>query len=207
MGKRRKRSKPSARSPTQNTARYLPFCVGILKFSTRPIEVSEIPNPQLVDAAREILEEISAGQWQHVYDLRNRPPQACEEIITELRSRHSGFTRADYEAALVQAASLIRSRYSPLSTFLFRAAASAFIWGSFGIWAPIFKLSYWSIFLELCGWITLLYPFLCVAAIVYLLRTKRKGRIIFALLNAVSAITWLSFFIWLIYALAHTPRR
>jgi hypothetical protein len=161
--------------------------------------VSDTRNPALLRSVRELSDEIREGRWQHVAELCSKPPRASDELIAELRSRCPGFTRDEYEAAITGEllAPRLKPHRSPLSAWFYWAVAFTFIWALFITTVGLKKIG------GVNEWISFfLYPAMCIAAALHVLRAKRNGGIVFALLNAACAIAWMTFVMWAARAFA-----
>jgi hypothetical protein len=158
--------------------------------------VSDTGNATLRRIAGELLDEIRAGKWEHVAELEPKPPVACDELITELRSRCPGFTRDEYEAAITDGLSAPTPRETRFA-WLYWPIAFTFVWAFIVTPLGVKKLWGWS------HWVTVFgYPAMCGVAALYLVRAKRGGRIAFALVNAACAIAWMILSIWAFRAFA-----
>jgi len=77
------------------------------------------------------------------------------------------------------------------SLWLFWLLALAFIWGVLIATVGLKQIS------GLNEWVGLfVYPAICWTAAGFLLKSKRSGRVIFAVINTLSAISWIIFSIW-----------
>ncbi|MEO6876421.1 MAG: hypothetical protein ABI222_16510 [Opitutaceae bacterium] len=161
--------------------------------------MSDTRNPLLLQAAGELASEIRDGKWQHIAELETQPAQGCDEIIAELRSRCSGFTRAEYETAIADGlrAPSLRVHRGLSSTCIYWMIACTFIWAFFISTVGLKKVS------GLNEWFAFfLYPAMCGAAAFYVLRSKRNGRVGVALLNVAFGIAWMIFVMWAARAFA-----
>lgn len=54
----------------------------------------------LMTSAYDLAEEIWAGKWSHIIELKLKPAPDCEEIIEELCNRSPGYTLEQYKRAI-----------------------------------------------------------------------------------------------------------
>jgi hypothetical protein len=50
--------------------------------------------------ACELAEEVRAGRWDHIEEIKTRPVTACSEIVAELERRCPGFDFSTYQQAM-----------------------------------------------------------------------------------------------------------
>lgn len=163
--------------------------------------MSDTRNPLLLQAAGELAGEIRDGKWRHIAELETQPPQSCDAIVTELRSRCSGFTRAEYETAIAEGllASRFRAHRSPRSTWFYWAIAFTFIWALFIATVGLKKVP------GLNQWVGfLLYPALCAFGAIYVLRAKRNSSVVIAILNVGFGAAWMILEMWAADAFARS---
>lgn len=170
-----------------------------LKPQLELVNVSTTRNLPLIQAASGLVEEIYEGKWRHVTELETKPAQDCDEIVAELRSRCSGFTRDEYQTAIANGllAPRPQANRSSLSTWFYWAMAFTFIWAFFVANLGFRKFFGWNEWVAVYG-----YPAMCGAATFYLLKVKRSGNIAFALVNAGCGMAWIVSVIWALRAFA-----
>jgi len=140
--------------------------------------------------------EIHDGRWDHVVTSGLKSLADSEELITELRLRCPGFERAAYEKAI--ASGLSEFRPPPIRNAIsFWFVALTFVWA---IIVPVLAKRLFAGSNEAWG-ILFGYPIACTIAAVFLILRKRNGRLIFAGINVLSAVSWIIVVIWIVRAI------
>jgi len=99
----------------------------------------------------------------------------------------------------LQAKTKSRSRQTFCAASGYWAVAFTFFWGFIVATLGLKEISGWNEWI-----IAFIYPVMCVSAALYLMRVRKSGSFIFALVNVAFGMAWVIFVIWASRAFARS---
>jgi hypothetical protein len=166
--------------------------------------MNERVDSELFSSAHSVVEEMRSGQMPDIETIYGRSAGTNDALIEKLRLRLPGFTRDEYENAIVYW--LSREPTSPpgrnYKRAFYRLTEFTFIWAFLVAPLGLRNLLGWS------GWLaTYGYSFFCATAALLIVRSKQNTGVPFAITNAICAIAWIIFLAWIAHAFGRSFLR